>query len=282
MNHRIVALLVACLALVASRANAAEGYDNCTGFVDSLPATIATQGTWCLRDDLSTAMTSGAAITIAANNVTLDCNHFKVGGLAAGPGTLTTGVFAEDHGNVVVRQCNVRGFYTGIAIYQGSGAVVEDNRIEASLHYGIELQGAGADAFAVARRNLVLDTGGTQYPIAIRAFAGVQVLDNLVDRIASTADGSLSGIQMFGAQGSIVGNRIRGLAPGPGADAYGIRLFAAQAVNIRDNDLFGPGAAGSVGVFCDDASSRVRDNLVNGFAQSLATCANAGGNDLFN
>ena len=28
------------------RVAAAEGYDNCTGFIDSLPATVTTQGTW--------------------------------------------------------------------------------------------------------------------------------------------------------------------------------------------------------------------------------------------
>src|SRR5690348_2627551 len=40
-------------------ARAAQSYDNCTGFIDSVPATVSTQGTWCLRHDANTAITSG-------------------------------------------------------------------------------------------------------------------------------------------------------------------------------------------------------------------------------
>src|SRR5688572_11288780 len=73
---------------------AARSYDTCTGYVESLPATIGSPGQWCLRRDLSTAQTSGAAITVAANNVTLDCNDFKLGGLSAGLDTLAHGMAA--------------------------------------------------------------------------------------------------------------------------------------------------------------------------------------------
>lgn len=30
----------------APRLHAAESYDSCTGFIDSIPATISTQGVW--------------------------------------------------------------------------------------------------------------------------------------------------------------------------------------------------------------------------------------------
>ena len=43
---------------------AGESYDNCVGFIDALPATITTQGTWCLRQDLDSAATSGIMIEI--------------------------------------------------------------------------------------------------------------------------------------------------------------------------------------------------------------------------
>jgi hypothetical protein len=79
----VVAILLAWPWIVPP-AQAAESYDNCSGYIDSVPAVIATQGTWCLRKDLSTAQTSGNAIEIAANNVVIDCNDFKLGGLAAG------------------------------------------------------------------------------------------------------------------------------------------------------------------------------------------------------
>jgi hypothetical protein len=41
-----------CLALLGytGAASAAETYDNCTGFITSLPAVITRQGTWCMNE----------------------------------------------------------------------------------------------------------------------------------------------------------------------------------------------------------------------------------------
>ena len=107
-------------------AHAAESYDSCVGFIDSIPAVISTQGTWCLRRDLSTSMASGSAITVSANNVTIDCNDFKLGGLAAGNATTTKGINAMGRLNVAVRNCSVRGFLMGIAMEGGGTYTVED------------------------------------------------------------------------------------------------------------------------------------------------------------
>src|SRR5690349_10351056 len=113
-----------------SPAHAAQSYDNCTGFIDSVPATVSTPGTWCLRHDANTAITSGTAITIATNNVTIDCNDFKLGGLAAGAGTATNGLYANTRFNVTVRHCNVRGFKYGIYFTNGGGHLIEDNSLD--------------------------------------------------------------------------------------------------------------------------------------------------------
>src|SRR5687768_16439274 len=127
MTRHGLAALVLLVAVHVAPAHAAESYDNCTGFIETLPATISTQGTWCLKHDVSTAITSGNAITIAANNVTLDCNDFKVGGLAAGDSSAANGVYAASRLNATVRQCGVRGFSQGIWL-DGAGHLVEDNR----------------------------------------------------------------------------------------------------------------------------------------------------------
>src|SRR4249920_3466180 len=89
------ALLLGC----AGSAHAAQSYDNCTGFITSLPAVITTQGTWCLKQDLATTVTSGSAITINTNNVTIDCNDFKLGGLGAGLATLANGIYSLNRVN---------------------------------------------------------------------------------------------------------------------------------------------------------------------------------------
>ena len=51
--------------------------------------------------------TNQAALQVTSNNVTLDCNHFKLGGLPAGAGTLAIGI-ASYRDNVTVRHCHVR------------------------------------------------------------------------------------------------------------------------------------------------------------------------------
>src|SRR5690606_34496442 len=118
---------------------------------DSLPAVITAQGTWCLRKDLSTSMTSGNAIEIATNNVTLDCNDFKIGGLAAGPATRAVGIHVSERANATVRHCNVRGFSTG-ALMSGSGHLVEDNTFDSNTTNGIHAFGRDS----VIRNNQIL------------------------------------------------------------------------------------------------------------------------------
>ena len=72
-------------------------------FSTSLPAVITVQGVYCFTDHLSTAMTSGHAIDIQTNNVILDLNGFKLGGLAGGLGTLAIGVHAINRQNITIK-----------------------------------------------------------------------------------------------------------------------------------------------------------------------------------
>src|SRR5688572_33166642 len=103
-------LAMSLLASIPGKAAAAESYDSCKGVITALPATITTPGTWCLKQDLATLLASGNAITVKANDVTLDCNDFKLDGSGAGVSTKTIGIRAVDVSNVTVRHCNVRGF----------------------------------------------------------------------------------------------------------------------------------------------------------------------------
>jgi hypothetical protein len=139
--HKVVAVLgtLAMAFILPAEVEAAESYDSCDGVIQSLPTTISSQGTWCLKGNLSTSITSGAAITIATNNVTIDCNDFKIGGLAAGNGSVATGVLSENRSNAVVRHCNIRGFFRGIDLAgsSGGGHLIDDNRLDNYLYAGI-------------------------------------------------------------------------------------------------------------------------------------------------
>jgi parallel beta-helix repeat protein len=275
---RILPLLLAAVLLVGptGAASAAESYDNCTGFIDSLPATISTQGTWCLSKHLSTSMSSGEAITIATNNVTLDCNHFRIGGLAAGTGTLTYGVRADFRMNTTVRNCSIRGFLSGVYFTSGGGHLVENNSFDSNTRYGIWVAGAGS----MIRDNIVIDTGGSTtslgHAFAIFAASGVDVLNNTVSGVAATGtDSHAIGIHTnFNGYGSVNGNRVRGLAPtGTGAHR-GIYTSNSEHSIIRDNDVQGPGpsAAGSIGVRCANSQATARNNVVAGFETGIDGC----------
>lgn len=272
------------LALTPGTSRAAESFDNCTGFIDSLPAVISTQGTWCMRKDLSTGIDSGNAITVATNNVTVDCNDFKLGGLAAGADSLAHGIAAVNRQNVTVRHCKVRGFWAG-AYLQGEnsgGHVVEDSRFNDNLNTGIFVEGDGS----MVRRNLVTDTGGEDpyhggTLVGIYGIGAVDILDNIVSGVFADADsdGWVAGITLIGSVGGTVqGNRVRGLVSDGTGQPIGIEVYDTVRVTLRSNDIIGSGVG--TGMTCTGEFNRARDNVVNGFATPMQECGDAGGNDL--
>lgn len=279
----LVALVL--LAIAPRFARAAESYDNCTGTITSLPAVITTQGTWCVKQDLATAITTGSAITINTNNVTLDCNNFKVGGLGAGLGTTTFGIFSTNRFNITVRHCNVRGFYVGIVMGDTTGSsagghLIEDNRLDGNTSIGIVVGGDGS----AIQHNRVFDTGGATAGTdasGIASQGSVDILDNTVSGVVATASSSgwAYGINaQSNIGGSINGNRVRGLIK-DGTFEYGISASGTQ-LNVRDNDLVGSGVVGSIGVACSSATDGARDNQVNHFDTTIATCTDNGGNGI--
>src|SRR5690554_5554987 len=99
---------VGLLAIAGWTQSASAETTECT-VIDSIPAVISSQGVYCLKKHVSGALASGAAISVNTNNVTIDCNEFKIGNLAAGPATQATGISASGRNNVTVRNCGIRG-----------------------------------------------------------------------------------------------------------------------------------------------------------------------------
>ena len=291
-------VLIACGLFASSGAQAAESYDNCTNFVESVPATITTQGVWCLHKDLATSIVSGAAITIANHNVTLDCNDFKLGGLAAGDESQAYGIYAVGRLNATVRNCNVRGFYYGIYLYEGTGHLLEDNRLDNNLVTALATLYASN---SIIRNNRVYDTGG--YPdnnprFGIYAYGGdaVEITDNTVAGVIGTAGyyNDVTGIQRGNyiagsgsnfASAHITGNRVSGLMPtGAGKVASGLKSAnygnTSAMVLIAGNHLvMTVPVAGSTGINCLYTGASMRDNNVRGFPTAFGgSCMNDGGN----
>jgi hypothetical protein len=281
MSHskalRAIAIILLALPVWAQ---AAESYDNCSGYIDSVPTYISQQGNWCLRKDLSTAITSGAAIAVHTNNVTIDCNDFKIGGLAGGPGTRTIGILSPGVNNTTVRNCNVRGFWIGIVADAGSGHLIEGNRLNGNVGAGISVYSPNS----TVRNNFVFDTGGsTQSANPAQGIAvgdGVDVVDNTVSGVLSNdlqPDNDARGISAgANGNGSIVGNRVRGIVPSGAGRAFGIIDFTVGTSVIGNNIVQGLGQQNSTGIFCNSGATLSRDNVVSGFWVPVDRCSSYG------
>ena len=283
-THACALLLLATAGSVAAPSvRAAESYDSCTGFIDSLPATIATQGVWCLRKDLSTAMSSGAAITIAANNVTIDCNGFKVGGLAGGDASTARGVLAANRQNAAVRNCALRGFHTGVEFTgdAGGGHLVEANRINQSLSRGIYVEGENN----LVRDNRVFDTGGAPGATAAWGMGGsADFIGNIISGGFAAAESPQYVYGIMVVSGVARDNIVRGLVKDEGATgaATGIHVGGlASGVLIRGNSITAieAGFSGGYGIWGINAATSIcADNLVMDYTADIGGCQDAGGN----
>ena len=268
-------LLASLLAWASGPARAAESYDSCTGSVDSLPATLSTQGTWCLRANLATAIATGNAITVANNNIVLDCNHFGIDGSGAGAGTQATGIVAQGRSALVVRNCGVQGFLRGLLMV-GDNIEVRGNHVVRAKVHG--MLGSGNDL--LVQDNRVLETGGSSTfgsAIGIYVQGRVDTLDNLVGDTRATVGlgGNATGIYYGGASsGSVRGNRVFGVTGDGAGLVAGIKTENALRVQISGNHMVSNAAAGT-GLQClgpDVATSSARDNTILAFALGVDGC----------
>jgi len=278
--HLLVILLL--LMGLPRVSHAARDYQNCTGFITSLPTTINTAGVWCLNQDLSYAATGSAAVSIGVDRVTIDCNDFTLDGTAAGVGTFSSGIRTFSNFFVTVRNCNIRGFFRGIELGTGysnpAHYLVEDNRFVGNTHAGIQIVGADT----IVRRNRVSHTGGsTNDPDAmgIVTDGSGDVLDNTVSDVPAITGGNgyaygIRAIRMLG--GSISGNRVRGVLKDGTGLAYAIYNAAGDKVVLSNNEVIGDSSANSTGLSCDAGGYTAKGNVINGFATGIALCSDGG------
>ena len=282
-------MALAALAAAASSARAASSYDNCVGYIDA-PNFIPKPGTWCLRQNLVTSITSGAAIEINADHVTIDCNGFVLDNSPGGPRTGATGVASYGYSGITVRNCAIQGFANGISVIGGTSAkgghVIENNRVRQSRASGISVEGYGS----VIRDNIVANTGGgpgVSAALGIFASGRVDVVDNVIDGVFG--DNSLADFQTFGiyyaesgSVNAVVGakierNRVRNLTQKGNSPSEGIEVVG-HGILVRDN-LIGQGSAiVGDGLLCF-GDVRVRDNIIKNYGQGMrGVCSDDGGN----
>ncbi len=248
------------LSLALPRQAPAETLD-CTP-INELPAVITLQGIYCLTRNLITSQTEDYAIEIQTNNVTIDFNGWKLGGLSAGSATHAYGIYSVNRKNITIRNGTVRGFSTGIFLggVNAQGNLVEDIRAEQNRYGGIETQGRGD----IIRRNQVVDTGGgvSLYGNGIKVTgAGARVLDNDVVGVTATGLGQAYGIYLGGADGAVVeSNRVSEIANLDTGSSMGIALTnSSSGLLIAGNRINGPI---TYGIWFSSSTGGYSDNKV--------------------
>jgi hypothetical protein len=250
---------------------------NCTNLT-ALPATITVQGVYCLKQDLAKSMTSGKAITIATNNVTIDLNGFKLGGLAGGPNTQADGIYAMNRMNITIRNGTVRGFshnirLSGTSATSSSGHMIEGIRSEGARYIGISVQGSNS----TVRNNLVFAVGDGlsdhAYGIVAQLGSGLTVEENDVSGVVEASQSY--GIYTSDAPGSVVlRNIVRGIVS---SNSIGIYSGGIVRDNLISNETIGEiGVAGEEG-----SSASCIDNVVRNFQTAFSLCGYANGNRSF-
>ncbi len=199
MTKSVAATLLCALVLVGRPAGAET--INCTP-VNAVPIVITLPGVYCFTHSFVTSITSGDAILIQANNVVIDLNGFRLGGLGAGLGTNAIGIRSVNQQNITIKNGTIRGFKFGINLFcpapcTSQGHIVEDIRADQNTYVGMQVLGTGN----IVRNNQVVATGGTTalgpdsntYGIVISGF-GSSAINNDVIMVTAVGAGTSSGI----------------------------------------------------------------------------------------
>lgn len=267
----------------------------------ALPVTISTPGIYCLKRDLSTQLSTGAAITITANNVTIDFNGRTLSG-AAGPGSQAFGVYAADRSNLTLRNGTITGFNIGVFLddtdrdYSNSGShLLEGLTVDGNTVTGLQIEGRTN----TLNKNRVTDTGGSTVAGGIEVTGilinGPQtmVLDNTVARTVASGNGTARGIQVSASDADdsamtlIRDNRISNTITAGTGKTYGIDIRTGGKVLLQSNVIINPSytsgnepletGSGTAGILGFNASETVcSDNRIAYFVQGFADCADDG------
>jgi hypothetical protein len=225
-------------------ANAAVA-QSCTP-INALPASLTASGNYCLTQSLSSAVSSGAAISVSAADVHIDLGGFVLDGTAAGTASTASGViYSSTQRGLRIRNGTIRGFLAatnaGVLASNPNAIVLEDLRIESSRGHGLIVVGD----HSIVRRVVIdgVTPFGTQTTaMGITGFGNRQRYNDVdIMGVAEPAGGVGAGISCSSCIASIVENsRIAGGAGGGtfrGMWLGGASVARRNAINNADDGL---------------------------------------------
>jgi len=258
--------------------------------ITALPATIAAPGVYCLVGNQSVNLASGNAVTIAADDVVLDCVDQTIANTATAPNGNAVGIYLASRRNVVVRNCRITGgFATGIQAYQNNAAAnanayltFKDNYIAGPFWYGILAYGSGIEITG----NRIYDIGGRgSFAMGIRIggsnLAGQPrfflLRGNLVAGTTSTVNNAY-GIYSDNSNAAIIlENAVSGTtAVSTSYNSYGVRVASGTFNRITDNHVVGSGKANDVGIQSASGTDACHDNFLRNSTTTIGCDASLG------
>jgi Ca2+-binding RTX toxin-like protein len=185
--------------------------------ISGVPAIITAPGVYTLTADLVYNSATGAAISIRANNVTIDLAGHKIVNAAASPGQTAVGISAINRSDVTVVNGTVSGFFYGVSLTDqttGSarygGHEISNLTVTDCTFRGIRVEGADN----TVKGCTINDVSGTT--VYANAFA--------------------AGIESLGPRATIVGNRVSEVYPGGTGEGLGISISNnGVGTVVRDN-----------------------------------------------
>lgn len=275
-------IAVAGLACILT-ANAARAEVHDCIEIASVPAVISVQGVHCLKQDLQTAITSSAAITVATNNVTIEMNGFKLGGLGGGDSSSADGIYAANRLNITIRNGTIRGFLNGIYLagsgdfLANSGHLIERMRIERPRAGGVVVGGTRS----TIRDNFILDVGstltGVTFGIATVGGAGHAIIGNSIAGVAASA--ASTGIYTSTTTAPLIrGNQVRDVT---GGTSRGIQVHSTTSRAVVQDNLVANTTTGQTGIDASGSTDACIDNVVTNFTVPISGCTLEDGNHTF-
>jgi len=270
---RFMPLIALATALMATPAKAET--IECT-VIDSIPIIITVQGIYCLKGNLATSLAVGNMIDVTVNNVTIDMNGFKLGGLGAGVDTLAHGIHALDRRNITIRNGSIRGFFRGIFLEgdaaTSSGHLLEDLRLDGNRHAGAQVEGTGN----IIRNNQVVNTGkisisGVAIGIRISSSNDSVVEGNVISGVFQAPGSGISG-GIGVVNSSLIEVRNNTILRIEGAlFNQGISVGIATDVTIIGNRILNPNTTGTIGIADNSGATDINciDNIIAGYTTPI-------------
>lgn len=132
--------------------------------IDRLPYRITHSGAYQLTEDLHFEQLRGAAISVEADDVSIDLNGATLSG-TADASTLAVGIQSSSRSRITITNGRITGFYFGIDLRaptdgQVRSHVVSDLVLSRNQYFGMRVVGAQSEV----QRCTILDTGGSTRP----------------------------------------------------------------------------------------------------------------------